>query len=199
MLSCQINNVSHLWSFADCCIHPQSIEGLYCVWTWAEWNLQWSDDETALLGLHMTQLWRQPKLNCRVTWAGFSLTPYLESFTPTFGLGTPVFPRISSNLHCGTPTFSKRCLLDSYFQNPSENSDEYWPSKQVFMAQKIKTRWEKKAFILFKIQPKKPLFYQNWPFKKKLYFQKSLLEANSSQPYMTFHCSQPFIIICPLS
>ena len=24
--------------------------------------------------------------------AGFSLTPYLESFTPTFGLGTPVFP-----------------------------------------------------------------------------------------------------------
>ena len=53
--------------------------------------------------------------------AGFSLTPYLESFTPTFGLGTPVFPRISSNLHCGTPTFSKRCLWDSYFQNPSEN------------------------------------------------------------------------------
>ena len=54
-------------------------------------------------------------------YAGFSLTPYLESFTPTFGLGTPVFPRISSNLHCGTPTFSKRCLWDSYFQNPSEN------------------------------------------------------------------------------
>ena len=53
--------------------------------------------------------------------SGFSLTPYLESFTPTFGLGTPVFPRISSNLHCGTPTFSKRCLWDSYFQNPSEN------------------------------------------------------------------------------
>ena len=47
--------------------------------------------------------------------AGFSLTSYLESFTPTFGLGTPVFPRISSNLHCGTPTFSKRCLWDSYF------------------------------------------------------------------------------------
>ena len=23
--------------------------------------------------------------------SGFSLTPYLESFTPTFGLGTPVF------------------------------------------------------------------------------------------------------------
>ena len=55
---------------------------------------------------------------------GFSLTPYLESFTPTFGLGTPVFPRISSNLHCGTPTFSKRCLWDSYFQNPSENPDK---------------------------------------------------------------------------
>ena len=54
---------------------------------------------------------------------GFSLTPYLESFTPSFGLGTPVFPRISSNLHCGTPTFSKRCLCDSYFQNPSENPD----------------------------------------------------------------------------
>ena len=52
---------------------------------------------------------------------GFSLTPYLESFTPTFGLGTPDFPRMSSNLHCGTPTFPKRCLWDSYFQNPSEN------------------------------------------------------------------------------
>ena len=26
-------------------------------------------------------------------YSGFSLTPYLESFTPTFGLGTPVFPR----------------------------------------------------------------------------------------------------------
>ena len=56
--------------------------------------------------------------------AGFSLTPYLESFTPTFGLGTPVFLRICSNLHCGTPTFSKRCLWDSYFQNPSENPEE---------------------------------------------------------------------------
>ena len=55
--------------------------------------------------------------------SGFSLTPYLESFTPTFGLGTPVFPRISSDLHCGTPTFSKRCLWDSYFQNPSENPE----------------------------------------------------------------------------
>ena len=51
--------------------------------------------------------------------SGFSFTPYLESFTPTFGLGTPVFPRICSNLHCGTPAFSKRCLWDSYFQNPS--------------------------------------------------------------------------------
>ena len=57
--------------------------------------------------------------------SGFSLTPYLESFTPTFGLGTPVFPKISSNLHCGTPTFSKRCLWDSYFQNPSENPGLY--------------------------------------------------------------------------
>ena len=61
--------------------------------------------------------------NVTLIWlsAGFSLTPYLESFTPTFGLGTPVFPGISSNLHCGTPTFSKRCLWDTYFQNPSEN------------------------------------------------------------------------------
>ena len=57
---------------------------------------------------------------------GFSLTPYLESFTPTFGLGTPVFPRIYSNLHYGTPTFSKRCLWDSYFQNPSENPENNW-------------------------------------------------------------------------
>ena len=53
--------------------------------------------------------------------SGFSLTPYLESLTPTFGLGTPVYPRISSSLHCGTPTFSERYLWDSYFQNPSEN------------------------------------------------------------------------------
>ena len=60
--------------------------------------------------------------------AGFSLTPYLESFTPTFGLGTPVFPRISSNLHCGTPTFSTTCLWDSYFQNPSENPVERYQS-----------------------------------------------------------------------
>ena len=52
---------------------------------------------------------------------GFSLTPYLESFAPTFGLGTPDFTRMSSNLHCGTPTFPKRYLWDSYFQNPSEN------------------------------------------------------------------------------
>ena len=52
---------------------------------------------------------------------GISLTPYLESFTPTFELGTPAFPGISSNLHCGTPTFSKRCHWDSCFQNPSEN------------------------------------------------------------------------------
>ena len=55
--------------------------------------------------------------------AGLSLTPYLESFTPTFGQGTPVFPRISSNLYCGTPTFSKSCLWDFYFQNPSENPE----------------------------------------------------------------------------
>ena len=54
---------------------------------------------------------------------GFSLTPYLESFTPTFGLGTPDFPRMSSNLHCGTPIFPKRCLWDSYFQNLSENTE----------------------------------------------------------------------------
>ena len=53
--------------------------------------------------------------------AGFSLTPYFVSFTPIFGLGTPVFQRISSNLHSGTPTFSKICFWDSCFQNPSEN------------------------------------------------------------------------------
>ena len=53
--------------------------------------------------------------------SGFSLTRYLESFTPIFGLGTPVFQRISSKLHCGTHTFSHKCLWDSNFQNPSEN------------------------------------------------------------------------------
>ena len=62
-----------------------------------------------------------PKQPTNQPFTGFSLTIYLESFTPTFGQGTPVFSRISSNLHCGTPTFSKRCLWDSYFQNPSEN------------------------------------------------------------------------------
>ena len=55
--------------------------------------------------------------------AGFSLTPYLEYFTPIFGLGTPVFQGISSILHCRTPTFSQKCLWDSYFQNPSENPE----------------------------------------------------------------------------
>ena len=53
--------------------------------------------------------------------AGFSLTPYLEYFTPILGLGTPVFQAISSILPCRTPTFSPKCLWDSYFQNPSEN------------------------------------------------------------------------------
>ena len=53
--------------------------------------------------------------------SGFSLTPYLESFTPIFGLETPVFQRISSNSHSGTPTFTKIYLWDSCFQNPSEN------------------------------------------------------------------------------
>ena len=42
-------------------------------------------------------------------------------FTPIFGLGTSVFQRISSKLHCGTPTFSHKCLWDSSFENPSEN------------------------------------------------------------------------------
>ena len=55
--------------------------------------------------------------------SGFSLTPYLEYFTPIFGLGTPVFQGISSILHCRTPTFSQKCLWDSNFQNPSENPD----------------------------------------------------------------------------
>ena len=57
--------------------------------------------------------------------SGFSLTPYLEYFTPFFGLGTPVFQGISSILHCRTPTFSQKCLWDSYFQNPSENPGLY--------------------------------------------------------------------------
>ena len=32
--------------------------------------------------------------------------------------------------------------------------------KHIFMAQKLETRCEKNTFILFKIQSKKPLFYQ---------------------------------------
>ena len=31
------------------------------------------------------------------------------------------FQSIPLNLHCGTTTFSKRCLLDTYFLNSSEN------------------------------------------------------------------------------
>ena len=73
-----------------------------------------------------------PKTGCGLQ-SGFSLTPYLEYFTPTFGLGTPVFPRISSNLHCGTPTFSKRCLWDSYFQNPSDNPDNLYHRDDIYM------------------------------------------------------------------
>ena len=57
--------------------------------------------------------------------SGFSLTPHLESFTLFFGLRTPVFQRIFLSLRYGTPTFSKLCLLDSYFLNPSENPEVY--------------------------------------------------------------------------
>ena len=60
---------------------------------------------------------------CVKRFSGFSLTPYLEYFTPIFGLGTPVFQGISSILPCRTHTFSPKCLWDSYFQNPSENPD----------------------------------------------------------------------------
>ena len=52
---------------------------------------------------------------------------------------------------------------------------KYWPSKQVFKAQKIETRWEKKNFILFKIQSKKAFILPKMAFKKNFYFQKSLL------------------------
>ena len=60
--------------------------------------------------------------DCSVTdrWPGFSLTPYLEYFTPILGLGTPVFQGISSILHCVLLLFPKN-VWDSYFQNPSEN------------------------------------------------------------------------------
>ena len=84
--------------------------------------------------------------------SGFSLTPYLESFIPTFGLGTPIFPRISSNLHCGTPTFSKRCLWDSYFQDPSENPDTVTivkPKNQIgSLAANTNDNWGKKYLCL---------------------------------------------------
>ena len=53
--------------------------------------------------------------------SGFSLTPYLESLTPTFWLGAPFFQKIYSKLHCGTPNYGQRCLWDSYFQNASDS------------------------------------------------------------------------------
>ena len=64
----------------------------------------------------------QPAYPRSLTRAGFSLTPYLESFTPAFGLGKLLFfTEFLQILHSGTHTFSKVCLWDSYFQNPSEN------------------------------------------------------------------------------
>ena len=60
--------------------------------------------------------------------SGFSLTPYLEYFTPIIGLGTPVFQGFFSFLLCRTPTFSQKCLWDSYFQNPGEN-----PVSKIFL------------------------------------------------------------------
>ena len=54
-------------------------------------------------------------VNIPNTETGFSLTSYLDSFTPAFGLGTPVFSENFFKFTCGTPTFSKRYLLDSYF------------------------------------------------------------------------------------
>ena len=41
------------------------------------------------------------------------------------GVGEEEPIKKKKTLHCGTPTFSKRCLWDSYFQNPSENPDSY--------------------------------------------------------------------------
>ena len=90
-----------------------------------------------------------------LTKSGFSLTPYLESFTPTSGLRTPVFPRISSNLHCGTPTFSKRCLWDSYFQNPSENPEN--PKiNRIYDGVETETRNLRLVFSLFKSYARLP-------------------------------------------
>ena len=69
LLSCQINNVFHLWRFSDCCKCSETTVGVFRVWFWtqvllAEWNLQWSDDKTALLRLHiLCSFVRQPKLN----------------------------------------------------------------------------------------------------------------------------------------
>ena len=53
-------------------------------------------------------------------------------FYSYFWAGDSCFSRISSNLHCGTPTFSKRCPWDSYFQNPSEN-----PANMKFLSKTV--------------------------------------------------------------
>ena len=94
----------------------------------------------------------------------FSLTPYLESFTPTFGLGTPGFPRMSSNLHLGAPTFPKRCLWDSYFHNPSENPElnkPYCTQKGQNSINPIDLRKAKTPYTL--LHSEKPKTLEFWP------------------------------------
>ena len=60
-LKCLLDkNVFHLWRFSDCCIHPQTIVGVYCIGAGPEfceqsgiYNGLMSDDGIALLRLHM--------------------------------------------------------------------------------------------------------------------------------------------------
>ena len=57
---------------------------------------------------------------CKVKLKDFSLTPYLESCSSSYGLGTPVFSENFFKFKLwGSYFFSKRCFWDSYFQNPS--------------------------------------------------------------------------------
>ena len=54
---------------------------------------------------------------------GSHLTPNQQSLTPIFPLGLPTFQENLTKLHSGTPTFFRKSIWDSYFENPSENPE----------------------------------------------------------------------------
>ena len=103
----------------DCCIRPQTIVGVCCIGAGPEFcdggNLLWSDDGTALLRLNMMKLWRQPKLNCHVTW----ILTFKQGFTAQkFEMRCEKNPLFCLKFSSKNFYFTKNSLLKNfYFQN----------------------------------------------------------------------------------